>query len=503
MAMTVMYNAGAQMTLGELNKNISGFSKTLRRLSSGQKFDGADVDGASFVISERMREQIRSLLQDDQNIQNGLSLVKTAERGVDQIVQNLRTMKELAIDAANDSNTDDDRRTIQKELDQLRATIDEIAIGTQFNGKILLDGRWTRNGLLSPENGSGGLNTSVSEVVAGFNAGSNAQRDSATVNGGSGAWQFQIDSGFGATKDGTFEVELNFSDMKLTGGSYPEALHNQGFTILCGACEQYINILFDANKTAAQSTYDKTAGVTADDPTDTNPLAREFVIGVKTVKNAKDLANAIFNGVSAVQDQISRSSYGTVATPNTPNDILLDANHEVRIRRDSDGKILITKNGPALQFKEGTVSNPLKDPPEPVHIEKKPTFPLWIQHGTQAGQHMNVYIEDVRSEALGINAAEVVTREKANSAIAIIEDAIEIALDEATNLGAYLQRFEYTGSNVTTTNENTQAAESTIRDADMAKEMAEYMKYNLLSQSAQAMLSQANQNASNVLGFIQ
>lgn len=489
MAMTVMYNAGAQMSLSELNKNINGLGKTLRRLSSGEKFSGADVDGASFVISERMREQIRSLLQDDQNIQNGSSLVKTAERGVDQIVQNLRTMKELAIDAANDSNTDDDRRTIQKELDQLRATIDEIAIGTQFNGKILLDGRWTRNGLVSPKSGGGGLNTSVSDVVAGFKAGSNAQRNSTTVNGGSGAWQFDVDASFSWAGSGAFSAELDFSAMTLTGNSYSVALHNQGFTILCGGCSQYINILFDANKTAAQSTYDTTTGVAEDGST--NYLAREFVIGVKGVKNSKDLANAVFEGISICRGGDSiRSS--------------IDNLHSLGIQRNSDGKVFITKNDHLeLQFKEGTISNPLKDPPEPVQVEIKPVFPLWIQHGTQAGQHMNVYIEDVRSEALGINAAEVVTREKANSAIAIIEDAIEIALDEATNLGAYLQRFEYTGSNVTTTNENTQAAESTIRDADMAKEMAEYMKYNLLSQSAQAMLSQANQNASNVLGFIQ
>ncbi len=129
--------------------------------------------------------------------------------------------------------------------------------------------------------------------------------------------------------------------------------------------------------------------------------------------------------------------------------------------------------------------------------------PLWIQHGTQAGQRTNVYIADMRSNALGIDGVEVFTVKKANEAIGTIEDAIEIALDAATDLGAYLQRFEYTGTNILTVNENTQASESTIRDADMAKEMATYMKYNILTQSAQSMLAQANQNASSVLGFLQ
>lgn len=67
---------------------------------------------------------------------------------------------------------------------------------------------------------------------------------------------------------------------------------------------------------------------------------------------------------------------------------------------------------------------------------------MWIQHGTQADQHINVYIEDMRSKVLGIDAVEVVTREKATASISIIESAIETALDEATNLGAYLQRLE-------------------------------------------------------------
>ncbi|MBR6888066.1 MAG: flagellin [Selenomonadaceae bacterium] len=90
-----------------------------------------------------MRGQIRALLQDNQNVQNGSSMVRTAERGIDQIIQNIRTLKEKAIDAANDSNTDEDRATIQKEFGQLVNTIDDIAIGTQFNGKRLLDGTYS------------------------------------------------------------------------------------------------------------------------------------------------------------------------------------------------------------------------------------------------------------------------------------------------------------------------------------------------------------------------
>ncbi|MBR3050916.1 MAG: flagellin, partial [Selenomonadaceae bacterium] len=143
MAMTVMHNAGAQLSLGELNRNINKAGKALAKVSSGMKINSAQDDASAYSISERMRGQIRALLQDNQNVQNGSSMVRTAERGIDQIIQNIRTLKEKAIDAANDSNTDEDRATIQKEFGQLVNTIDDIAIGTQFNGKRLLDGTYS------------------------------------------------------------------------------------------------------------------------------------------------------------------------------------------------------------------------------------------------------------------------------------------------------------------------------------------------------------------------
>lgn len=168
---------------------------------------------------------------------------------------------------------------------------------------------------------------------------------------------------------------------------------------------------------------------------------------------------------------------------------------------------------------------------------------LWLQHGTQANQHTNVYINSMQTKDLKgtiqnehdkaqlaaysnslekqaeyqaeyqaildkaknmtLDDARVTTIDDAKVAIRVVEGALEYALDQATNMGAYLQRLEYTATNVTTMSENVQNSESTIRDADMAKEMAEYTKYNILSQSAQAMLAQANQSSSAVLGLLQ
>ena len=141
MAMTVMNNGAAMMSLGELNKNISKAAKDLKKVSSGMRLNSAGDDASGYAISEKMRTRLHSLVQDDQNVQNGVSLLKVAAGGIEDITDELCSLKELAINAANDTNTDADRATIQKEFDQRRAQIDAIASGTTYNGKVLLDGR--------------------------------------------------------------------------------------------------------------------------------------------------------------------------------------------------------------------------------------------------------------------------------------------------------------------------------------------------------------------------
>jgi flagellin len=139
MAMVVKNNMSAVSTLNTLNKNSSALSKSLAKVSSGMRINGAADDSSGYAISERMRVQIRSLDQDNRNTQNGNSMMKVAEGAVSSTVEILKTLKEKVINAANDSNTDADRATIQKELDQSIDQIDDNANVT-FNGKYLVDG---------------------------------------------------------------------------------------------------------------------------------------------------------------------------------------------------------------------------------------------------------------------------------------------------------------------------------------------------------------------------
>ena len=152
MAMVVKNNMSAVNTLNTLNKNQSELSKSLQKVSSGMKINSAGDDASGMAISERMRVQIRSLDQDDMNTNNGSALLRTAEGAVQSTIEILKTLKEKAINAANDTNTDEDRAVIQKEIDRLIDQIDDNAL-TTYNGKYLIDG--SKNGLVRGPSGGG------------------------------------------------------------------------------------------------------------------------------------------------------------------------------------------------------------------------------------------------------------------------------------------------------------------------------------------------------------
>lgn len=503
MSMQITSDANTQKILNTYNSNQAHAEKSFDRISSGLKIVNAGNNSSAWSISERMRNLIRALTQNHQNIQNGSAIVRTAERGVDQIIQNLRYMKELAIDSANDSNGDADRLVLQKEYEQRMKMINDIAQGTEYNGKILLDGTY-----LSPVPDYG--NTKIANVLAGLSDSTdyNSKGGSITRNGSSKAeWKFDVDKTFGnngnnwingnttwkdewiaekgsspnvfsgsssTTESGTdFGILLNFNGMTATE-DYPATLDKQGLSILCSGCEQFINIVFDASKPASSST----EGIPPNSAT--NSRAIEFVIGVQDVQSEADLPKAIFEGIAAAK-HVSANV-----------DSIYISHHNLRIAKSpyNNTDIMLLKQGTLeMQFLNHAVNKTIAG------------NPLWVQHGADAGQRFHVYIDGLSTNYLGLDETDVKTRDNALSALDSIGLAIDYALEQATNLGAYLQRMEATDLNVTTLNENLQASESTIRDADMAKEMVDYTRYRMLTRSSQAMLAQANQNQKSVAGL--
>ena len=332
MSMVAKNNIAAQLALGELNKNISKAGDLLAKVSSGQKINSAKDDSAMYAISEKMREQIRSLLQDNQNVQNGSNLFKIADGAINNIVEELRNLKELAINSANDTNTDSDRATIQKEFTQKMANINDIATTTNYNGKTLLDGTYRVHDeavtkLHWVEDPPVELNLTDS-----FTALSGTEKTNVTES----KLGNPVTSSYNNTS-GRIEVEADFSKLKevlseaLLYTDIATALDGTGFIIECSTCNQFISFVFDG--TTDESSYNKNYS-------DTNSLAREFTIGIKGLTSIDDLPKALYEGIKSLQSEINGGDA-------IKSKLLIDSRHTQSIEKisgDSD-KYVISRTG--------------------------------------------------------------------------------------------------------------------------------------------------------------
>ena len=441
MAMVVKNNMSAVNTLNILNKNQSALAKSLQKVSSGMKINSAGDDASGYAISERMRVQIRSLDQDNQNAQNGNSMMRTAEGAVSSTVEILKTLKEKAINAANDTNTDDDRRTIQKEINQMVDQIDDNALAT-YNGKYLVDGSRNSKGNATCTTLTNGALSTASLWSSALTALKSRTDESLNIQSTDNVTVSYVRQG--RTYTTTFSVGTNgLSDIiKSTAFNGTES---QAGTDLVGATANKALIGYDKSQNSVYTADNKTA------------LSIQSV-GTGTTYQISSFTMSITDNTGAIRK-----------TANTA----LDAFGErIRAENKSDDNALV------------------------------------LQTGVKANQAIKVSMTDMRSLALGVKGTDgqvlsVQTQEKANAAINTLDTALQKALDEQANIGAIQARLNYTSSNLTTASENVQNSESTIRDADMAKEMTNYTKNNVLLQAAQSMLAQANQNSSAVLSLLQ
>ena len=684
MAMVVKNNMTAINTLNTLNKNSSALSKSLQKVSSGMKINSAADDASGYAISERMRVQIRSLDQANQNTQNGSSMMKVAEGAVSSTVEILKTLKEKAVNAANDSNTDSDRQTIQKELDQSIDQINDNANVT-FNGKYLVDGSKNTKGNatytalsnqnlskdtkattkltdLAARNGDsleirdtdkvtvsyvqGGKTYSTTfqvkdektgavatlqdifnkaeEIDETSNIFANAsnksiksaqEKDGATVstitdaeakalsdayikknakfkesdkalgalddkNSYAGAFKGQVDAynqavsqlvALGVKNDAglqTIAVDSNINksaeylDALASSDSYKKVatavatdadyadLGTQ-FTTAAGKAS-VADIKGAITDTGAAGTAVKAAidawNTAGDDVATIKDKLAKVASAYDDLRNARDEVKAtatgiVANGIAADGTAVTGKAYDTykkdensldaaktayytqagpkllegetvgvaasndtVGTASGENAITITANKEgiggqisgLNISvSDSQGNVKKSANA-ALDAFEETIRAQNKSDDNAISL----------QVGAKANQSIKVGLTDMRAEALGLQGADgtklnISTQTKANAAINVLDNAIQKALDQQTTIGSVESRLEYTSTNLTTASENVQSSESTIRDADMAKEMTNYTKNNVLLQAAQSMLAQANQSSSNVLSLLQ
>ena len=457
MAMVVKNNMSALSTLNTLNRNTTALSKSLQKVSSGMKINSAADDASGYAISERMRVQIRSLDQANSNAQNGGSMMKVAEGAVSSTVEILKTLKEKAVNAANDTNTDADRATIQKELDQSIDQINDNANVT-FNGQYLVDGS---------KNSKTTATTTVmtNQNLSSETLSSTGMTDLAARNGD----KLNIHSTDTITVSYVQDGKTHTSSVKLDAS---EGIANLTTTndMTLGKIISYLT----EGKVSIGSGVENGQVITA------NKGASSF-IGVDGSGNSVYTASgesgiSVASSASGVDNQISGFTISVTDNTGAVNksaNAALDAfDEQIRAQNESVDNSIV------------------------------------MQVGTKANQSIKVGLTDMKAQALGLQGKDGATlsvgnQEKANAAINVLDAAIQKALDQQTTIGAVESRLEYTQSNLTTASENVTAAESVIRDADMAKEMTEYTKIYVLMQAAQSMLAQANQSSSNALSLLQ
>ena len=380
--MIINHNMNALNAHRNMTANTSASGKSMEKLSSGLRINRAGDDAAGLAISEKMRGQIRGLDQASRNAQDGISLIQTAEGALTETHSMAQRIRELAVQANNGTNTDDDLNEIQKEINQLNEEITRVAEKTTFNTKTLLTG----------------------------------------------------DLGVKAA-DGSAKI----ADLTAAG-----------ITVDAGGVKSGTTLTF---------TLDGTNSISVSDGTTTQ----------KITVNPEDIKSGTTLNFDKVGLKLSFAA-------------------DVNLSTGVGGATLNAKN---ITTTGSTTS---------------------LQIGANEDTVLNISIGDMRANALGAGAGGTVDSLSAvdvtkagkgfDENIKVIDQAVKQVSAQRSQLGAWQNRLEHTINNLNTSSENLTSAESRVRDVDMAKEMMNFSKNNILSQAAQAMLAQANQQPQGVLQLL-
>jgi flagellin len=377
MGMSVNTNISAMNAYRNLSATNDSMSKSLERLSSGFRINRAADDAAGLAISEGLRSQIGGITQAVRNTQDGVSVVQTAEGGLNETTSILQRMRDLAVQSANDSNDTNSRNAINAETSALKSELDRIASKTTFNNVNLLDGTFTNK-------------------------------------------QFQV----GYAANDVINVDINSTG---TSKAYR--------TFANGA----------ASTTAAAATVSITGGPS-------------ITTGTLTASSDANNIATQLNADSAFNDAF-------VAKVDSTGGLVITA-----LKASTTAGATITIGGGLA--------------------------------GTSASTAQSAGTGGFDQSGLNVNAVDLSTKAGANTAITSIDAAITAVSSARANLGALQNRFEHTINNLKTTNENLTASESRIRDTDMAQEMTNFTRSQVLTQAGTSMLAQANQSTQSILKLL-
>ena len=445
MSMVVQHNLTAMNSNRMLGVTTSAQAKSTEKLSSGYKINRAADDAAGLSISEKMRKQIRGLTQASANAQDGISTVQTAEGALTEVHDMLQRMNELAVKAANGTQSESDRQDIQSEIDQLVTEIDRVSTTTKFNETYLLKGR---------------------------NADGTAAKltyDTAKANLGTIADKINSDGAFtiGVTTNLTKTNVQTAIEAKNTIAVTPKALDSTNISaqsVTANGTTYYL-----INSTQATSPSNTVAAASVSEIVDN--------INDKALKEANDVAADVTTKAFASMDEL---------TAQLKKDLGADVKSVVVDTESTPGTVQLKVNAFA-------------DLNDAMNVS------LHVGADSAEDNKIDMSINMMSARGLGVNGLDVTgdTDVKATKAIDTIADAIKKVSSQRSTLGAAQNRLEHTIKNLDNVVENTTSAESQIRDTDMATEMVNYSKNQILAQAGQSMLAQAKQANQGVLSLLQ
>ncbi|USF30428.1 flagellin [Clostridium sp. MD294] len=550
--MIVQHNIPALNSYNRLGTNNKNVAANLKKLSSGYKINSAADNAAGLAISEKMRAQITGLEACQQNAKDGISLVQTAEGALTEVHSMLNRMVELSTLASNGTYSDSNREKYQNEIQELQDEIDRIADSTNFNGIDLLNGNLSGGGSTGGNLVGGVIGTFTPPkmtTAAADLSGTNLKFEKETIVVDDTQvtidWsQLSSDDKAKLNRDWTDTTvagskTANEEAAKILQDTINKALADAGstssvtvsgkngsFSIETNTKDGTGSLLLMGNGTANSETtangasggiFTKMFGATADTAVEATSKVNgasgangKFYMNINGTDYEVDMSGAgLADGAtgSAVATALQNAIQATIGNYNTAvgtDDQLTAA--DITVNFTDDGRLeIINGTDATIGFSDKTPSDHFAEALGISSQGKALGGGLSLQIGDTADEYnrVSVSIQDCHASALGVGNINVSTESSAAAGITKIKDAIDTVSKVRAKLGATQNRLDHTLNNLETTTENLTDAESRIRDTDMAKEMMQYTKNNILVQSSQAMLAQANQLPQGVLQLLQ
>ena len=540
--MVVQHNLQAMNSNRMLGITQGTLSGSTEKLSSGYKINRAADDAAGLSISEKMRKQIRGLDQASANAEDGISSVQTAEGALQEVTDMLQRMNELAVQAANGTNSTTDRQYIQDEIDQLVTEVDRVSETTKFNETYLLKG--------DSAQASKKVYTTNYAVTYTKNLGSNSGDVAHKVSYTGNDNVYMVSSSIAKTTANTplsADVISKGTDITKYLSAATTGGNNGAVTDVSVNQDSYI-AMKNAQLDVTKLSIDDNGVITSKGSKDTYILNTE-TNEVTRVQAGEDLSNYLQNvekkaGSTDVSFAEVKSQYRILTEANFANDTkkLTDSDYDVvdlkeaddtetavsaKKLYDADGNEVsgmalnkyIDENGnykgglySDSQATQGLADNAaIKDyiTKNTAYVAADLSFSLHVGADSARTNKISTNIQSMSAAALGIDKLKSTsvgivdeTGDNATDAIDVIADALQKVSTQRSALGAVQNRLEHTIKNLDNIVENTTSAESQIRDTDMATEMVKYSNANILSQAGQSMLAQANQSNQGVLSIL-